>query len=188
MKGKARARTGRPTSATYAPSNGCARCLRYACAQAHVIGVCAWVRHVHLLAEVSIWSSVACTQYKSSLRRSNYMWGLSSSQLEPRLYCQARRLSKQTRSVRRCLSQHQGASCRSMLSQSFWECLKEKPGRGQTVLELRYTLPALAVRDASCVRAHKLTLLVYVMLCGTSTCLRRSALVVSCLHSVRIEP
>ena len=88
LKEKARARTRRSLSCSVRSQQWLCALPLYACAQAHVIGVRACVRHVHWSAEVSIWSSVACTQYKSSLRRSNYMCGLSSSQLEPRLYCQ----------------------------------------------------------------------------------------------------
>ena len=51
--------------------------------------------------------------------------------------------------------------------------------------ELRYTLPALAVRDALGMRAHRLTLPVYVMLRGTSTCSWRLALLIGCLHPLR---
>ena len=36
------------------------------------------------------------------------------------------------------------------------------PGTDRAFHELRHTLPALAVRDASCMRARKLTLSVYV--------------------------
>ena len=77
------------------------------------------------------------------------------------------------------------SECRSKRSQSFLGLFeREGPGTDKAVLELRCTLPALAVRVASCMRAHRLTLSVYVMLCGTSTSLRRPVLVFSCLHSV----